>query len=205
MHDTILPEEQQAQEAQIESTLADMQEGDLEASADLLPLVYSELRKLAASRLAAEPAGQTLQATALVHEAYLRLTKNTDQQRWNSRGHFFGAASTAMRRILIEQARRKKSLRGGGEYNRVSSHEIEQTLNSSPAELLTLNEALTILAETHPRKAKLVELRFFAGLSNREAAEALDISTSTADQDWRYARAWLKVKMDGNSANMSTN
>jgi len=205
MYDTILPEEQQAQEAQIESTLADMQNGDLEASADLLPLVYSELRKLAASRLAAEPAGQTLQATALVHEAYLRITKNTDQQRWNSRGHFFGAASTAMRRILIEQARRKKSLRGGGEFNRVSSHEIEQTLNSSPAELLTLNEALTILAETHPRKAKLVELRFFAGLSNREAAEVLDISTSTADQDWRYARAWLKVKMDGNSANMSTN
>ena len=205
MYDTILPEEQQAQEARIESTLADMQEGDLEASADLLPLVYSELRKLAASRLAAEPAGQTLQATALVHEAYLRLTKNTDQQRWNSRGHFFGAASTAMRRILIEQARRKKSLRGGGEFNRVSSHEIEQTLQSSPAELLTLNEALTILAETHPRKAKLVELRFFAGLSNREAAEVLDISTSTADQDWRYARAWLKVKMDGNSANMSTN
>lgn len=205
MYDTILPEEQQAQEAQIESTLADMQEGDLEASADLLPLVYSELRKLAASRLAAEPAGQTLQATALVHEAYLRLTKNTDPQRWNSRGHFFGAASTAMRRILIEQARRKKSLRGGGEFNRVSSHEIEQTLNSSPAELLTLNEALTILAETHPRKAKLVELRFFAGLSNREAAEVLNISTSTADQDWRYARAWLKVKMDGNSANMSTN
>ncbi len=205
MYDTILPEEQQAQEARIESTLADMQEGDLEASADLLPLVYSELRKLAASRLAAEPAGQTLQATALVHEAYLRLTKNNDQQRWNSRGHFFGAASTAMRRILIEQARRKKSLRGGGEFNRVSSHEIEQTLHSSPAELLTLNEALTILAETHPRKAKLVELRFFAGLSNREAAEVLDISTSTADQDWRYARAWLKVKMDGNSANMSTN
>ena len=205
MYDTILPEEQQAQEAQIESTLADMQNGDLEASADLLPLVYSELRKLAASRLAAEPAGQTLQATALVHEAYLRITKNTDQQRWNSRGHFFGAASTAMRRILIEQARRKKSLRGGGEFNRVSSHEIEQTLHSSPAELLTLNEALTILAETHPRKAKLVELRFFAGLSNREAAEVLDISTSTADQDWRYARAWLKVKMDGNSANMSTN
>jgi len=205
MYDTILPEEQQAQEAQIESTLADMQEGDLEASADLLPLVYSELRKLAASRLAAEPAGQTLQATALVHEAYLRLTKNTNQQRWNSRGHFFGAASTAMRRILIEQARRKKSLRGGGEFNRVSSHEIEQTLNSSPAELLTLNEALTILAETHPRKAKLVELRFFAGLSNREAAEVLEISTSTADQDWRYARAWLKVKMDGNSADMSSN
>ena len=205
MYDTILPEEQQAQETRIESTLADMQEGDLEASADLLPLVYSELRKLAASRLAAEPAGQTLQATALVHEAYLRLTKNNDQQRWNSRGHFFGAASTAMRRILIEQARRKKSLRGGGEFNRVSSHEIEQTLQSSPAELLTLNEALTILAETHPRKAKLVELRFFAGLSNREAAEVLDISTSTADQDWRYARAWLKVKMDGNSANMSTN
>ncbi len=199
MYDTSLLEKQQAQEARIESTLADMQEGNLEASANLLPLVYSELRKLAASKLAAEPAGQTLQATALVHEAYLRLTKNTDQQGWNSRGHFFGAASTAMRRILIEQARRKKSLRGGGEFNRVSINEIEQTFNASPAELLTLNEALTILAETHPRKAKLVELRFFAGLTNREAAEVLEISTSTADQDWRYARAWLKVKMDGNS------
>ncbi|OUW85103.1 MAG: hypothetical protein CBD74_03705 [Saprospirales bacterium TMED214] len=110
-----------------------------------------------------------------------------------------------MRRILIEQARRKKSLRGGGEFNRVDSNEIEQTFTSSPAELLTLNEALTILAEAHPRKAKLVELRFFAGLSNREAAEVLDISTSTADQDWRYARAWLKVKMDGTSGNMSSN
>ena len=196
MHETTLRETQQDQETQIESTLADMQEGNLEASADLLPLVYSELRKLAASKLAAEPPGQTLQATALVHEAYLRVTKNAEQQRWNSRGHFFGAAATAMRRILIEQARRKKSLRGGGEFNRVSSNEIEQTLTSSPAELLTLNEALTILAEAHPRKAQLVELRFFAGLSNREAAGVLNISTSTADQDWRYARAWLKVKMD---------
>jgi RNA polymerase sigma factor (TIGR02999 family) len=205
MHDTILPEKQQDEELQVESALRHLQEGNLNASADLLPLVYSELRKLAASRLAAEPAGQTLQATALVHEAYLRLTKNSDQQKWNSRGHFFGAASTAMRRILIEQARRKKSLRGGGEFSRVSGHVTEQTFNSSPAELLTLNEALTVLADTHPRKAKLVELRFFAGLSNREAAEVLDISSSTADQDWRYARAWLKVKMDGNSSDMSSN
>ena len=199
MHETTLRETQQDQEARIESTLADMQEGNLEASADLLPLVYSELRKLAASKLAAEPSGQTFQATALVHEAYLRVTKNAEQQRWNSRGHFFGAAATAMRRILIEQARRKKSLRGGGEFNRVSSKEIEQTFTSSPAELLTLNEALTILAEAHPRKAQLVELRFFAGLSNREAAGVLNISTSTADQDWRYARAWLKVKMDASN------
>ena len=205
MHDTILPEKQQDEELQVESALRHLQEGNLNASADLLPLVYSELRKLAASRLAAEPAGQTLQATALVHEAYLRLTKNSDQQKWNSRGHFFGAASTAMRRILIEQARRKKSLRGGGEFNRVSGHVTEQTFNSSAAEILTLNEALTVLADTHPRKAKLVELRFFAGLSNREAAEVLDISSSTADQDWRYARAWLKVKMDGNSSDMSSN
>lgn len=205
MQNTFLPEEQQTQESRIESTLRDMQEGKPEASADLLPLVYSELRKLAASRLAAEPAGQTLQATALVHEAYLRLTKNTEQQKWNGRGHFFGAASTAMRRILIEQARRKKSLRGGGEFNRVSGYEIEQTFTTSPAELLTLNEALVILAETHPRKAKLVELRFFVGLSNREAAEVLDISTSTADQDWRYARAWLQVKMDGEAFNERTN
>ena len=200
MHDTLVPEEQQAHESQIESTLRDIQTGNLEASADLLPLVYSELRKLAASRLAVEPAGQTLQATALVHEAYLRLTKNTDQQKWNSRGHFFGAASTAMRRILIEQARRKKSLRGGGEFNRVNSLEIEETFTTNPAEILTLNDALNTLAESHPRKAKLVELRFFVGLSNREAADVLGISTSTADQDWRYARAWLKVKMDGNES-----
>lgn len=199
MHDTTLPKEQR-----FESALRQLQKGDPDASADLLPLVYAELRKLAASRLAAEPPGQTLQATALVHEAYLRLTKKSNQQKWNSRGHFFGAASTAMRRILIEQARRKKSLRGGGEFNRVSSHELEQTLTSRPAELLTLNEALTSLAESHPRKAKLVELRFFAGLSNREAAEVLDISTSTADQDWRYARAWLKVKMNGTSTDMSS-
>jgi len=198
MHDTIPVAEEQTQEKQFESALRDMQEGSTEASADLLPLVYSELRKLAESRLASEPAGQTLQATALVHEAYLRLTRNNNQQKWNSRGHFFGAASTAMRRILIEQARRKKSLRGGGEFNRVSCHEIQQELTSSPDEILTLNEALTVLAEAHPRKAKLVELRFFAGLSNCEAAKVLGISTSTADQDWRYARAWLKVKMDGN-------
>ena len=199
MHDPTLRETQQDQEARIESTLADMQAGKLETSADLLPLVYSELRKLAASKLAAEPAGQMLQATALVHEAYLRLSKNAEQQRWNSRGHFFGAAATAMRRILIEQARRKKTLRAGGEFNRVSSNDIEQTLTSSPAELLTLNEALTTLAEAHPRKAKLVELRFFAGLTNREAAGVLNISISTADQDWRYARAWLKVKMDASN------
>lgn len=199
MHDPTLRETQQDQEARIESTLADMQAGKLETSADLLPLVYSELRKLAASKLAAEPAGQMLQATALVHEAYLRLSKNAEQQRWNSRGHFFGAAATAMRRILIEQARRKKTLRAGGEFNRVSSNDIEQTLTSSPAELLTLNEALTTLAEAHPRKAKLVELRFFAGLTNREAAGVLNISISTADQDWRYARAWLKVKMDSSN------
>ena len=108
-----------------------------------------------------KPAGQTLQATALVHEAYLRLTKNTDQQRWNSRGHFFGAASTAMRRILIEQARRKKSLRGGGEFNRVSSHEIEQTLNSSPAELLTLNEALNDPRRDSPKKSQAGRITIF--------------------------------------------
>lgn len=204
MPDTIPVEKQQTQEEQFESALRDVQEGSPDASADLLPLVYSELRKLAESRLASEPAGQTLQATALVHEAYLRLTKNDNQQKWNSRGHFFGAASTAMRRILIEQARRKKSLRGGGEFKRVSSHEIEQKLTSNPNELLTLNEALTVLAEAHPRKAKLVELRFFAGLSNCEAAKVLGISTSTADQDWRYARAWLKIQMDGNPSAMSS-
>ncbi|MDA7915146.1 ECF-type sigma factor [bacterium] len=182
---------------QVSSALKHMQEGTADASEELLPLVYSELRKLAVSRLAAEPAGQTLQATALVHEAYLRLTKNGDGQKWNNRGHFFGAASTAMRRILIEQARKKNSLRGGGEFSRVASYDIEQEFTSSPAEILTLNEALIAFTETHPRKAKLVELRFFVGLTNREAADVLAISTSTADQDWRYARAWLKVAMEG--------
>ena len=202
MSESTLLEPQQTQENKIESALERMQDDTQEASADLLPLVYAELRKLAESRLAAEPAGQTLQPTALVHEAYLRLTKKETAQKWNSRGHFFGAASTAMRRILIEQARRKKSLRGGGEFNRVQRYELEEELPPSPTELLTLNEALTALADAHPRKAKLVELRFFTGLSNREAAHVLDISTSTADQDWRFARAWLKVKMEGNASDL---
>lgn len=202
MSESTLLEPQQTQENKIESALERIQDDTQEASADLLPLVYAELRKLAESRLAAEPAGQTLQPTALVHEAYLRLTKKENAQKWNSRCHFFGAASTAMRRILIEQARRKKSLRGGGEFNRVQRYELEQELTPSPTELLTLNEALTALADAHPRKAKLVELRFFTGLSNREAANVLDISTSTADQDWRFARAWLKVKMEGNASDL---
>jgi len=184
-------------EQNIEATVQQLQTGTMESSEELLQILYTELRKLAASRLRKEMLGQTLQPTALVHEAYLRLIDKDDRQQWNGRGHFFGAASTAMRRILIERARKKKTLRAGGRLQRVQLDEIDNQSLPSTVELLSLNQALTELAQQSPRKAKLVELRFFAGLSNREAARVLGISTSTADLDWRYARAWLKVAIDG--------
>ena len=177
--------------------LADVKSRDPESSSDLLQILYAELRKLAVYRIANEPPGQTLQPTALVHEAYLRIVGKGDQEKWNSRGHFFGAASTAMRRIMIERARHKKTIRGGGEWVRIQLNETEEKWIPPATDLLVLNEALTRLEAEHPRKAKLVELRFFAGLTNREASEVLGISTSTGDEDWRYARAWLKVAIDG--------
>lgn len=191
--------DQQSEKAdEVVDALRRIENGDPTASSDLLPLVYRELRELAAARLARESADQTLQPTALVHEVYLRLTKDGDVQKWNSRGHFFGAASTAMRRILIEQARRKRSIRGGGGHVRIPNIDVAEGITRSPEDLLDLHQALANLAKTFPRKAKLVELRFFAGLTNRQAADVLGISSSTADQDWRYARAWLKVAIDGN-------
>jgi RNA polymerase sigma factor (TIGR02999 family) len=165
--------------------------GDRRAAADLLPLVYDELRKLAAVRMAAESPDHTLQPTALVHEAYLRLVGGTDQPRWDNRGHFFAAAAEAMRRILVEAARRKHGPQHGGHLLR---HDLDPDYPASPdrsARLLALDEALDRLATVEPRAAEVVKLRYFAGLTVAETADALGISSRTADNDWAYARAWL--------------
>jgi len=165
--------------------------GDTTAAADLLPYVYDELRQLAAARLAAEKPGQTLQATALVHEAYVRLVGGDQPQDWNGRGHFFAAAAEAMRRILVEQARRKGRQKRGGERRREEVQLDVQGNNDSPVDILEVDEAVSRLAIEHPEKAELVKLRYFAGLTLPEAATALGISTATASRHWRYARAWL--------------
>jgi RNA polymerase sigma factor (TIGR02999 family) len=169
--------------------------GDGQAAEQLLPLVYDELRKLAAAKLAQEKPGQTLQATALVHEAYLRLVDVEKAVHWNSRGHFFGAAAEAMRRILVEQARRKNRSKAGGDRQRVEMPAIEPAVSGPNLDVLALNEALDKLAAQDSRKAELVKLRFFAGLTNEQAASALGIATSTADADWDYAKCWLRVEM----------
>jgi len=172
-------------------------QGDPHAAEQLLPLVYNELRRLAAAKLAKERPGQTLDATALVHEAYLRLTGGAENQHWDSRRHFFAAAAEAMRRILVENARRKgRDKHGGGRRRQYANLDDMQAARSSD-ELLALHEALNVLATQDPLKAKLVELRFFGGLTLRQAAECLNISLSTADRGWRYARAWLYTAMAG--------
>jgi RNA polymerase sigma factor (TIGR02999 family) len=165
--------------------------GDHQAAAELLPLVYDELRKLAAARLAAENPGQTLQATALVHEAYLRLVGPADDARWDSRGHFFAAAAEAMRRILVDAARRKNAEKHGGGRDRVDLDDDVPAALGRPERLLALDEALDRLAVVEPRAAEVVKLRYFAGLTVPQAAAALGVSTRTADSDWAYARAWL--------------
>jgi RNA polymerase sigma factor (TIGR02999 family) len=165
-----------------------------------LPLVYDELRRLAAQKLAHEKPGQTLEATALVHEAYLRLVDVEQVQHWNSRGHFFAAAAEAMRRILVEHARHKRSLKTGGDRQRLMMADIEPAIAEPNDDLLALSEALEKLERQAPRKADLVKLRFFAGLTIKEAAQALGISPSTADNDWAYARCWLRLEIDGNQS-----
>jgi RNA polymerase sigma factor (TIGR02999 family) len=182
--------------------LSAAEQGDAQAADKLLPLVYDELRKLAAQKLAREKPGQTLEATALVHEAYLRLVlrplgaKGKKEQSWSSRGHFFAAAAEAMRRILVEHARHKRSLKAGGGRERLPFAEIEFVVADAAGEdLLDLDVALDTLAKAHPRKAQLVKLRYFAGLSNEQAARTLGISSSTADDDWAYARSWLRVEL----------
>lgn len=178
--------------------LDDIQAGDSHAAEQLLPVVYDELRKLATARLGNEPAGQTLEATALVHEAFLRLVEGGHHQKWNSRGHFFGAAAEAMRRILVENARRKQRIKHGGEHERQELDEAEIAAPEIKHDLMALDDALTALESDDPAKAELVKLRFFAGLTIQQAAEALGISTSTADRQWAYARAWLFRRLGEN-------
>jgi RNA polymerase sigma factor (TIGR02999 family) len=177
--------------------LSAIEHGDAGAAEQLLPLVYEELRKLAARKLAQEKPGQTLQATALVHEAYLRLVGGGIDAPWNGRGHFFAAAAEAMRRILIDRARHKQTDKAGGKRHRIDLDEIEPALKEGEDDrLLALDEALRQLEAEDPRKAKLVKLRFFAGLTADQAAAALGVSTSTAEKDWAYARSWLRVAID---------
>ena len=175
--------------------LSAIEHGDPRAAGELLPMVYDELRQLAARRLACEAPGQTLQATALVHEAYLRLVDVERAQHWNSRGHFFAAAAEAMRRILVESARRKKRLKHGREHQRVDL-ESGCLVSAAPSlDLLALDEALSRLAETEAAKAELVKLRFFAGLTMPEAAAALNISLATAERYWTFAKSWLYAEL----------
>lgn len=162
--------------------------GDKQAGRDLLPLVYNELRRLAQHKLDNEAPGQTLQATALVHEAYLRLG-GTDEK-WDNRGHFFAAAGEAMRRILVDRARRKRRLKHGGEKRRVELNE-GVVAKDIAADILAVDDVFDDFAEKHPEHAELVKLRYFIGMTNREAAAVLDISTSTADRQWAFARAWM--------------
>ena len=172
-------------------------QGDRHAAGELLPLVYDELRKLAAHKMAQEAVGQTLQPTALVHEAYLRLVGAENESHWDTRGHFFAAAAEAMRRILVENARRKQTQKHGGGFAR---HELDPEQVLEPAireDLLALDEALTRLAAVNPQAAQLVQLRYFAGLSVPEAAQALGIAPRSADRLWAYARAWLHQEITG--------
>ncbi len=171
--------------------LSQMEQGDPQAAEKLLPLVYHELRKLASSRLAQEQPGQTLQATALVHDAYLRLVDVAKPQSWNSRGHFFAAAAEAMRRILVDAARAKQSLKKGGDRERIELTDIAQSESGAKLDLIALDEALSLLEREQPDKAQIVKLRYFAGLSLEEAAEAAGISRATAERRWQFARAWL--------------
>ena len=175
--------------------LSAIEQGDDHASEQLLPLVYDELRKLAAAKLAQENPGQTLQATALVHEAYLRLVDVEKAQHWNSRGHFFGAAAEAMRRIMVENARRKGRLKHGGAMDRVDLDSGCLVTESSQLDLLALDEALTRLAEEEPVKAELVTLRFFGGLTMPEAANVLGVSLATAERFWTFAKSWLFAEL----------
>jgi RNA polymerase sigma factor (TIGR02999 family) len=178
-----------------------VEHGEASASEELLPLVYSELRRLAAQKLANEKPGQTLDATGLVHEAYLRLVPRVndvrDHPHWDGRRHFFAAAAEAMRRILIDRARAKRSLKAGGGRRRVDLDEVDVQVDVPITDLLAIDEALDKLEKTDKVKADLVKLRFFAGLTNAQAAQALGISASTADNYWAYARSWLRLEVEG--------
>ena len=175
--------------------LSAIEQGDAHAAAELLPLVYDELRKLASQRIAQEKPGQTLQATALVHEAYVRLVDVAQVQRWNSRGHFFAAAAEAMRRILVENARRKMTDKHGGGRQRFELADVEIASPANPERWLVLDDALSLLTKEDAAAAEIAKLRLFAGLSVDEAAHALGTSRATAFRHWTYARAWLQAKL----------
>ena len=175
--------------------LSQIEQGDPTAAEQLLPLVYDELRRLATHKMANEKPGQTLQATALVHQAYVRLVDAERAQHWDSRGHFFAAAAEAMRRILVENARRKQSAKYGGELCRVELGTDDVVGPDRSQRLIALDESLSRLEEIDPIKAKLVKLRYFAGMTNQQAARTMGISSTTADRYWAYARAWLKREM----------
>jgi RNA polymerase sigma factor (TIGR02999 family) len=180
---------------EVTSILSAIEQGDPHAAEQLLPLVYGELRRLAVQKLAHENPGQTLQATALVHEAYLRLVVTDRARQWNGRTHFFRAAAEAMRRILVDQARQKQSDKRGGAWRQVDLERAAEVVAQPADDLVAVNEALDLLAQHDPPKAELVKLRFFAGFSMEEAAELLGISRATADRYWRYAKTWLYCAM----------
>ncbi|GAB5407398.1 MAG: ECF-type sigma factor [Aureliella sp.] len=167
---------------------------DPSAADALIPIVYDELRRLAKQRLKREDAAISLDATALVHEAFVKLVDSEDRRRWDSRGHFFAAAAESMRRILIDRARKKAAVKHGGGRNRLTLSRVNLAMDQPPEEILALNESLERLEELDSRKAELVKLRFFAGLTNKEAAEILGISEATAYSDWAFARSWLRVE-----------
>ncbi len=175
--------------------LSAIDQGDPHAAEKLLPLVYHELRKLAVQKMAQEKPGQTLQATALVHEAYMRLVDVDKVQRWNSRGHFFAAAAEAMRRILVESARRKAREKHGGDWQRVDFEKLNVAASISPDQLVALDDALVRLSTLDPVAGELVKLRYFAGLALDEAAASVGVSTATAYRHWAYARAWLRSEL----------
>ncbi len=181
--------------SEVTRILSAIEQGDPCAAGQLLPLVYDELRKLAAHKLAQEKPGQTLQSTALVHEEYLRLVDVDEAQPWNSRGHFFAAAAEAMRRILVERARRRQRARHGGGHQRIDLDEACLVSDSPSDDLAALDEALTRLAALDPARAELVKLRFFAGLTMPQAAEALGISLATAERHWTFVRTWLYAEL----------
>jgi RNA polymerase sigma factor (TIGR02999 family) len=171
--------------------LSAIEQGDPHAAEQLLPLVYDELRRLAAARMAEEKPGQTLQATALVHEAYVRLVGPDPDRQWGGRGHFFAAAAEAMRRILVDNARRRRAQKRGAHLERITLPDLAEPANDDPIDLLALDEALRKLEALHPQKAQVVQLRYFAGYTLEEAAEALGIARATAQRHWTFARAWL--------------
>jgi RNA polymerase sigma factor (TIGR02999 family) len=183
--------------SEVTRVLSAIEEGTPHAAEQLLPLVYQELRQLAAQKLAQENPGQTLEATALVHEAYIRLEDVEKAQHWDSRAHFFAAAAEAMRRILIENARRKKRLKRDGNRERVDLDAADLVSTTAPDELLAIDEAITKLAAEDPQAAQLVRLRYFAGLSVEEAAAMSGLSRSSAYEHWSYARAWLRCELYG--------